>query len=165
MLILLLLVLVSPILFVYAYAYYKTYVCGVDCYDHETLERMIYLNDGHNKKMVGGRSYELYETNSWQQANLHWLKQFPKDVLAEYGLEKYGRERTKRELARMERKRKEAKEREKAVQNLERIERQLANESFTSRAPEAIVNAEREKAEKARALIAKLDETAAAMKL
>ena len=46
-----------------------------------------------------------------------------------------------------------------------RIEAKLANESFTSRAPENVVNAEREKAEKARALIAKLDESAAAMKL
>ena len=41
----------------------------------------------------------------------------------------------------------------------------LANEKFISRAPENVVNAEREKAEKARALIAKLDESAAAMKL
>ena len=46
-----------------------------------------------------------------------------------------------------------------------RIEAKLANESFTSRAPENVVNAEREKAEKARALIAKLDASAAAMKL
>lgn len=47
---------------------------------------------------------------------------------------------------------------------LQRIEAKLANESFTSRAPENVVN-EREKAEKARALIAKLDASAAAMKL
>ena len=47
--------------------------------------------------------------------------------------------------------------------NLRRIEAKLSNESFTSRAPEAVVNAEREKADKARALIAKLDESAAAM--
>ena len=53
-----------------------------------------------------------------------------------------------------------ATERKKAEENL-----QLANESFTSRAPENVVNAEREKAEKARALIAKLDASAAAMKL
>ena len=58
-----------------------------------------------------------------------------------------------------------AKEKAKAEENLKRIEAKLANESFTSRAPENVVNAEREKAEKARALIAKLDESAAAMKL
>ena len=57
-----------------------------------------------------------------------------------------------------------AKEREKAVANLERIEKKLSNESFVSRAPEAVVNAEREKADKARALIEKLDASAAAMK-
>jgi valyl-tRNA synthetase len=57
-----------------------------------------------------------------------------------------------------------AKERAKAQENLERIEKKLSNESFTSRAPEAVVNAEREKADKCRALIAKLDESAAAMK-
>ena len=58
-----------------------------------------------------------------------------------------------------------AAERKKAEENLQRIEAKLANESFTSRAPENVVNAEQEKAEKARALIAKLDESAAAMKL
>ena len=58
-----------------------------------------------------------------------------------------------------------AAERTKAEENLRRIEAKLANESFTSRAPENVVNAEREKAEKARALIAKLDESAAAMKI
>lgn len=58
-----------------------------------------------------------------------------------------------------------AKEKAKAEDNLKRIEAKLANESFTSRAPENVVNAEREKAEKARALIAKLEESAAAMKL
>ena len=57
-----------------------------------------------------------------------------------------------------------AKERAKAVENLERIEKKLQNESFVSRAPEAVVNAEREKADKCRALITKLDESAAAMK-
>lgn len=57
-----------------------------------------------------------------------------------------------------------AKEREKAAENLARIEQKLSNEKFVSKAPEAVVNAEREKAEKARALIAKLDESAAAMK-
>ncbi len=63
------------------------------------------------------------------------------------------------ELARIE------KERQKAVENLQRIEAKLSNEAFTAKAPENIVNAERERAEKARALIAKLDESAAAMKL
>ena len=58
-----------------------------------------------------------------------------------------------------------AAERKKAEENLRRIEAKLANESFTSRAPENVVNAEREKAEKARSLIAKLEESAAAMKL
>jgi len=57
-----------------------------------------------------------------------------------------------------------AKERAKAVENLERIEKKLQNESFVSRAPAAVVDAEREKADKCRALIAKLDESAAAMK-
>ena len=56
-------------------------------------------------------------------------------------------------------------EQRKAEDNLKRIEAKLANESFTSRAPENVVNAEREKAEKARSLIAKLEESAAAMKL
>ena len=58
-----------------------------------------------------------------------------------------------------------AKEKAKAEDNLKRIEAKLANESFTSRAPENVVNAEREKAEKARSLIAKLEESTAAMKL
>ena len=57
-----------------------------------------------------------------------------------------------------------AKERSKAVENLERIEKKLSNENFVSRAPEHVVNGEREKAEKCRALIAKLDESAEAMK-
>ena len=64
-----------------------------------------------------------------------------------------------KELARI------AAERKKAEENLQRIEAKLANESFTSRAPENVVNAEREKAEKVRALIAKLDESAAAMQI
>ena len=49
-----------------------------------------------------------------------------------------------------------AKEKTKAEENLARIEKKLQNESFVSKAPEAVVNAEREKADKARALIAKL---------
>ena len=58
----------------------------------------------------------------------------------------------------------DAKEKAKAEANLASIEKKLANEAFVSRAPEAVVNAEREKAEKAKALIAKLEESAAAMK-
>ena len=56
------------------------------------------------------------------------------------------------------------KELAKAKDNLARLEAKLSNEAFVSRAPEAVVNAEREKAEKARALIAKLEESAAGMK-
>jgi valyl-tRNA synthetase len=57
-----------------------------------------------------------------------------------------------------------AKEIEKAQQNLTRLEAKLSNAGFTAKAPEAVVAAEREKADKARALIAKLQETAEAMK-
>jgi valyl-tRNA synthetase len=57
-----------------------------------------------------------------------------------------------------------AKELEKARKNLAGIENKLSNEKFTARAPEAVVNAEREKAEKARALILQLEESEAAMK-
>ena len=58
-----------------------------------------------------------------------------------------------------------AKELAKARDNLARLENKLNNQSFVSKAPEAVVNAEREKAEKARALIAKLEESAAGMGL
>ena len=51
-----------------------------------------------------------------------------------------------------------AKELEKARKNLASIEGKLSNENFVSRAPENVVNAEKEKAEKARALIAQLEE-------
>ncbi len=51
------------------------------------------------------------------------------------------------------------KELEKAQKNLSGIEGKLANEKFTARAPEAVVNAEREKAEKLRTLIAQLQES------
>jgi len=64
-----------------------------------------------------------------------------------------------------------AKERERiageiarAEENLARIEKKLSNAGFVAKAPEAVVNGEREKAEKARALIAKLQESAEAMK-
>jgi len=58
-----------------------------------------------------------------------------------------------KELARV------AREQEKAEKALAAAEGKLKNENFTSRAPEAVVNAEREKAEKARTLIAQLAET------
>ena len=53
------------------------------------------------------------------------------------------------------------KELEKARNNLAGIEAKLSNENFTARAPENVVNAEREKAEKARVLIALLEQSAA----
>ena len=56
------------------------------------------------------------------------------------------------------------KELDKAKKNLAGIEGKLSNENFTARAPEAVVNAEREKAAKARDLIAQLEESAAALK-
>ena len=55
------------------------------------------------------------------------------------------------------------KELEKAQKNLSGLEAKLSNESFVSRAPEAVVNAEREKAAKARDLIAQLEESKAAL--
>ena len=56
------------------------------------------------------------------------------------------------------------KELEKAKKNLTGIESKLSNENFTARAPEAVVNAEREKAARARDLIAQLEESAAALR-
>ena len=50
---------------------------------------------------------------------------------------------------------------EKARKNLEATEGKLSNEKFTARAPEAVVNAEREKAEKFRALLEQLAESKA----
>ncbi len=52
---------------------------------------------------------------------------------------------------------------EKARKNLAGIEAKLSNENFTSRAPENVVNAEREKAAKAKELIQRLEESEAAM--
>jgi valyl-tRNA synthetase len=51
------------------------------------------------------------------------------------------------------------KELEKARANLAGLLKKLENENFVSKAPEAVVNAEREKAEKARALIENLEES------
>lgn len=56
-----------------------------------------------------------------------------------------------------------AKELEKAKKNLASLEGKLSNESFVSRAPEAVVNAEREKAQKARDLIQSLTQSAEAL--
>ena len=61
------------------------------------------------------------------------------------------------ELARIE------KEIEKARNGLRIVEQKLSNEKFVSRAPEAVVNVEREKAAKLQDLIAKLEESAKAM--
>ena len=55
------------------------------------------------------------------------------------------------------------KEIEKAQNGLRSVEGKLSNEKFVSRAPETVVNAEREKAEKYKDLIAKLEESAKAM--
>ena len=55
------------------------------------------------------------------------------------------------------------KELEKARNGLRIVEQKLSNEKFVSRAPEAVVNAEKEKAAKFAELIAKLEESAKAM--
>ena len=55
------------------------------------------------------------------------------------------------------------KELEKARKNLASLNGKLSNENFISRAPEAVVNAEREKAKKAADLIAALEESLAAL--
>ena len=56
------------------------------------------------------------------------------------------------------------KELEKAIKNLSGIEAKLSNENFVARAPENVVNAEKEKASKARDLINQLRESEAALK-
>ena len=55
------------------------------------------------------------------------------------------------------------KELEKAEKNLTGLEAKLSNEKFVSRAPEAVVAAEREKAAKARDLIAQLRQSKQAL--
>ena len=57
-----------------------------------------------------------------------------------------------------------AKEKANAEKQLAAIEGKLTNENFVSRAPEAVVNAEREKADKLRALLEKLEASARAMR-
>ena len=56
-----------------------------------------------------------------------------------------------------------AKELERAKKNLAALEGKLSNEKFISRAPEAVVNAEREKARKAKDLITSLEQSQTAM--
>ncbi len=56
------------------------------------------------------------------------------------------------------------KELEKARKNLAGLHAKLSNEKFISRAPEAVVNAERDKLAKAQALIARLEQSEAEMK-
>ena len=56
-----------------------------------------------------------------------------------------------------------AKEKAKAEGHLKGIEAKLNNEAFTSKAPAHIVQSQRDQAEKLRALIAQLDQSAAAM--
>ena len=56
------------------------------------------------------------------------------------------------------------KELEKARKNLAMLEGKLSNENFVARAPQAVVEAEREKAAKAKDLIVQLEESAAALK-
>ena len=57
-----------------------------------------------------------------------------------------------------------SKELEKAKKNLASLEGKLNNVNFISRAPEAVVNAEREKAAKAKDLITQLEQSEAALK-
>ena len=55
------------------------------------------------------------------------------------------------------------KEKENALQQIARIEGKLSNEGFVAKAPAAVVNAEREKLEKFRTVVAKLDDSLAAL--
>ena len=57
-----------------------------------------------------------------------------------------------------------AKELADARKFLSSVEGKLSNEKFVSRAPEAVVEAERQKAQKTRDLIAQLEQSEAAMK-
>ena len=57
-----------------------------------------------------------------------------------------------------------AKELADARKFLASVEGKLANEKFVSRAPEAVVEAERQKAQKTRDLIAQLEQSEASMK-
>ena len=50
------------------------------------------------------------------------------------------------------------KEKEKTLKEIERVEKKLGNEAFVSKAPEKIINAEREKGEKYKAFLAQIDE-------
>ena len=52
---------------------------------------------------------------------------------------------------------------EKAQKNLQSLEAKLGNENFVNRAPEAVVNDIRDKAAKAKELIAQLEQSKAAM--
>ena len=63
-----------------------------------------------------------------------------------------------KELARI------AKEKEKAEKMLNSIRGKLNNEGFVAKAPEAVVKAEREKAEKFEALLKQLNESEARLK-
>ena len=54
---------------------------------------------------------------------------------------------------------------EKTKKGLEIIAKKLSNEAFTAKAPEAVVNAEREKEAKLRALLAQLEQSAQALEV